>query len=185
MSTGAIVAIVLSSVVGGMLLLGILGAALSEDSPATSGKKATSTAEAPVQPSKKAPAVAGEPKEAKPEKKSEKKAATEPEVKVVAQKATFTPSILNDGGAFTSVKVTITNNSDKKISVNPLYFTITDTNGTKHESELAEDEHQIDTMDLEPGENTSGIVTGEGKFTPKYVTYVDGMFGDGVRGDVS
>ncbi|MFE5856751.1 DUF4352 domain-containing protein [Streptomyces sp. NPDC056500] len=181
MSTGAIVAIVLSSVVGGMLLLGILGAALSEDSPATSGKKATPTAKAPVQPSKKAPAAAGEPKEVKPEKK----AAPEPEVKVVAQKATFTPSILNDGGAFTSVKVTITNNSDKKISVNPLYFTITDTNGTKHESELGEDEHQIDTMDLEPGENSSGIVTGEGKFTPKYVTYVDGMFGDGVRGNVS
>ncbi|MFF0449015.1 DUF4352 domain-containing protein [Streptomyces sp. NPDC004609] len=181
MSTGAIVAIVLGSVFGGLLLLGIIGAALSDDTAATGQDKGTPTAEAPAQ--KKAPAAAAEPEKAKAEKKPEPE--PEPEVKVTAKKATFTPSILNDGGAFTSVKVTVTNNSDKKISINPLYFTITDTNSTKHEAELGEDENQINTMDLAPGENVSGIITGEGRFTPKYVTYVDGLFGEGVRGDVN
>ncbi|MGW6459339.1 DUF4352 domain-containing protein [Streptomyces sp. NPDC055078] len=182
MSTGAVVAIVIGSVVGGLLLLGILGAALSDDDAATAkGKKATPTAEAPAQPSKA-------PKAAEPEKKKaepKKQAAPEAEVKVTAAKARFTPGILHDGGEYTSVKVTVTNNSTKKIDINPLYFTITDTSGTKHSAELAVDENQIDTMDLAPGENTTGIITGKGSFTPKYVTYVDGLIGDSVRGNVN
>jgi hypothetical protein len=40
-------------------------------------------------------------------------------------------------------------------------------------------------MDLAPGEKTTGVITGKGAFTPKYVTCTDGLFGDDVRGDVS
>ncbi|WP_241563246.1 hypothetical protein [Streptomyces sp. E1N211] len=69
--------------------------------------------------------------------------------------------------------------------MNPLYFTITDTDGTKHTVELGVDEEQIDTVDLAPGENISGTVTGKGTFTPKYVTYTDGLLGDPVRVNVS
>ncbi|MDQ1006143.1 hypothetical protein QFZ82_000628 [Streptomyces sp. V4I23] len=31
----------------------------------------------------------------------------------------------------------------------------------------------------------TGVITGKGGFTPKYVTYTDGLLGDMVRGDVS
>ncbi|MGW4237353.1 DUF4352 domain-containing protein [Streptomyces sp. NPDC004749] len=106
-------------------------------------------------------------------------------VKITAKKTAFKASIIADGTDFTSVQVTITNDSEKEISVNPLYFSITDTNGSKHTAELGADENQIDTVDLAPGENLTGTVTGKGDFTPKYVTYTDGLFSDGVRGNVS
>lgn len=106
-------------------------------------------------------------------------------VKLSGEAVPFVPSILHDGGKYTSVKVTIANDSDKKISVNPLDFTITDTNGTKHASELGMAEDQMDVMDLAPGENTSGVITGKGDWKPAYVTYTDGWFGvKAIRGDV-
>lgn len=106
-------------------------------------------------------------------------------VKVTAERAEFSKSILADGSDYTSVRVTVANNGDDEVSVNPLYFTITDTDGTKHTVELGVDEEQIDTVDLAPGENISGTVTGKGTFAPKYVTYTDGLLGDPVRVDVS
>nr|WP_286170072.1 DUF4352 domain-containing protein [Actinospica acidiphila] len=90
-----------------------------------------------------------------------------------------------DGSDYTSVRVTVVNDGDDEVSVNPLYFTITDTDGTKHTAELGVDEEQIDTVDLAPGENISGTVTGKGTFTPKYVTYTDGLLGDPTRVNVS
>ncbi|WP_210635866.1 DUF4352 domain-containing protein [Streptomyces sp. GESEQ-13] len=106
-------------------------------------------------------------------------------VKLTAERAEFSKSILADGSDYTSVRVTVVNDGDDEVSVNPLYFTITDTDGTKHTVELGVDEEQIDTVDLAPGENISGTVTGKGTFTPKYVTYTDGLLGDPVRVDVS
>ncbi|MFI6107778.1 DUF4352 domain-containing protein [Streptomyces sp. NPDC051310] len=81
--------------------------------------------------------------------------------------------------------MTVTNNGSKPIGINPLYFTITDTSGGKHTAEPAVDEQQMDTVDLAPGENSTGVITGKGSFTPRYVTFVEGLFGDGVRGDVT
>ncbi|WP_427763314.1 DUF4352 domain-containing protein [Streptomyces sp. DSM 41931] len=106
-------------------------------------------------------------------------------VKLTAERAEFSKSILADGSDYTSVRVTVVNDGDDDVSVNPLYFTITDTDGTKHTVELGADEQQIDTVDLAPGENISGTVTGKGTFTPKYVTYTDGLLGDPVRVNVS
>ncbi|MGW1047400.1 DUF4352 domain-containing protein [Streptomyces sp. NPDC002547] len=106
-------------------------------------------------------------------------------VKITAKNTAFTKTILASGTNYTSVLLTITNNGDDEIDVNPLYFTITDSNGTKHTAELAVDEKQIDTVKLAPGENVSGTVTGKGKFTAKYVTYTNGLFGDAMRVDVS
>lgn len=106
-------------------------------------------------------------------------------MKVTATKTAFAPSILAEGSNYTSVKVTIKNDSDDTISVNPLYFAITDSKGTKHSHELAADENQLEAVDLAPGENISGVVTGKGKFTAKYVTYTDGFLGDSLRADVS
>ncbi|MEU0581176.1 DUF4352 domain-containing protein [Streptomyces griseoincarnatus] len=106
-------------------------------------------------------------------------------VKVTAERAEFSKSILADGSDYTSVRVTVVNDGDDEVSVNPLYFTITDIDGTKHTAELGVDEGQIDTVDLAPGENISGTVTGKGAFTPEYVTYTDGLLGDPVRVNVS
>ncbi len=40
-------------------------------------------------------------------------------------------------------------------------------------------------MDLAPGENVSGTVTGKGPFTPQYVTFTDGILGDPIRVNAS
>ncbi len=170
MSTGAIVAII----IGGLfvlliLLVVVLGALVS--TPETDDKgtpTAAPTAEQTTPPAKK------------PKAPAEK-----PPVQVVAKAAKFAPSILHDGGEFTSVAVTITNNSDETISINPLYFTITDKGGSKHTAQLGMDENQMGTVDLAPGENITGSITGKGEFVPKYVTYTDGLLGEGVRGSVS
>ncbi|MFF4249608.1 DUF4352 domain-containing protein [Streptomyces sp. NPDC001663] len=106
-------------------------------------------------------------------------------VKFTAKKTAFAKSILADSSNYTSVLVTVTNNGDDKVSVNPLYFTITDSKGTKHTAELAVDDKQIDTVDLAPGENISGTVTGKGNFTPKYVTFTEDLLGDETRINVS
>jgi hypothetical protein len=89
---------------------------------------------------------------------------------------------LHGGGKYTSVKVTVANNGEKN---NPLYFTIPDTDGVKHGAEPGMDEDQIAIVELQPGEKVTGTVTSGGEFTPQYVTYVDGLFGKGVRGNVS
>ncbi|MGV9662820.1 DUF4352 domain-containing protein [Nocardia niigatensis] len=105
-------------------------------------------------------------------------------VQLTAAPTAFTPSVLNDGGAYTSVLVTVTNNrTDKAISVNPLYFAITDTGGSKHTAELGVEENQIATVELQPGEKVTGAVAAKGTFTPKTVVF-DNMT-DKVRADVS
>jgi cytoskeletal protein RodZ len=112
-------------------------------------------------------------------------AAEDTPVKVTAKTTAFTKSILADGSSYTSVLVTVKNDSGEAVDVNPLYFSITDTHGTKHAAELAVDEGQIDTVNLAPGENISGTITGKGRFTAKYVTFTDGLLGDPMRVNVS
>lgn len=170
-STGKIVGFSCLGVVGVVVLLAILGA-LGSESKDKAAKDTAPPAAASSEPAKVP--------EAAPSPKPEKKAA----VTVVAKKTDFKKSIIAQGD-YTSVSVTVTNNSSKPINVNPLYFAITDTNGTKHVAELAADENQIDTVELAPGENITGAITGKGQFTPKSVTYTDGLIGDSIRADVS
>ncbi|MGW1039880.1 DUF4352 domain-containing protein [Streptomyces sp. NPDC002547] len=164
------------SIIGLFVVFGIIAAVAgsggSDDKKSTSSKPAAS---APAeQPADDAPA-------AKPE--SDDKPAPAP-VKVTAKKTNFQKTLFADG-SYTSVLVTVVNNSDDTINVNPLYFQITDTKGTKHTAELAVDDRQIDSVDLAPGENVTGTITGKGSFTANYVTYTDGWFGDSVRVKVS
>ncbi|PSK74023.1 hypothetical protein C6W96_03950 [Streptomyces sp. CS149] len=135
---------------------------------------------------KKPSATQGEAKkdESKEESKEEESAEKAP-VTVTAKAVAFKKSVLAQGDDYTSVQVTITNNSKSDIEVNPLYVTITDTDGSKHTVELGVDEDQLDAMTLSPGENATGTVTAKGTFDAKYVTYTDGLLGDSVRGDVS
>ncbi|MFF9910629.1 DUF4352 domain-containing protein [Streptomyces sp. NPDC013457] len=178
MNPWAIVGITVGGLFAFLIIVGLLVGDPETSSDDKAGGKTTPTAEAPAaQPSKAAPARKTQAPAEEP--------ADEAPVTVSAKKAKFTPSVLHDGGDYTSVSVTLTNNSDKQISTNPLYFTITDTEGVKHHAELAADDNQMDLMKLAKGEKATGIITGKGKFTPAYVTYSEGLFGEGVRGDVS
>lgn len=174
-SAGKIVGFSCLGIVGVVVLLAIVGALLGD----SSADKAAKDPAAPPAAASSAPAKAPDPQSssAAPEKKAA--------VDVAAKKAEFKKSVIAQGDAYTSVSVTITNNSSKPINVNPLYFAITDTNGTKHTAELGADEDQIATVELAPGENVTGSVTGKGQFTPKSVTYTDGLIGKAVRADVS
>lgn len=175
MGAGAIIAIVLGSIVGLIVLLGIVGALLGEDTTASSDKEPRTTTAAPA-PKKSAAAPKSEAPKEQP--------ADDAPVIVTAAPADFTPSVLHDGGAYTSVTVTITNRGNEPISTNPLYFTVTDADGAKHAAELGMDKHQMDLLKLAKGEKATGIITVKGKITPAYVTFTDGMFGEGVRGPV-
>lgn len=108
-------------------------------------------------------------------------------IKLRAKRATAARSILSDGGAMSCVRVTVTNQSKKSLPVNPLYFSITDTGGTKHDtsSALGDYEGQIDTMTLAPGENAKGLVCAKGKFTPKVLAMTNELFSDAARAEVS
>ncbi|RSS43176.1 DUF4352 domain-containing protein [Streptomyces sp. WAC08241] len=180
MGTGAIIGIVVGGLFGLFVLIGILGGG-------ESGKDGAAAPAASAAPGKNSEAAPEESEAPAPTSKAPKEEpAEDAPVKVVAERTGFKPSVLHDGSsAFTSVTVTVTNSGDKEIDVNPLYFTLTDTGGGKHTAELGMDQDQIATVKLAPGENVTGTVTGKGEFTPKYVTYTDGVFGDGVRGDVS
>ncbi|MGV2386896.1 MAG UNVERIFIED_CONTAM: DUF4352 domain-containing protein, partial [Thermobifida fusca] len=78
----------------------------------------------------------------------ETKKAAKPPIGLKARATTAQPSVLSSGGDLTCVKVVVTNNSKKVVNVNPLYFAITGTDGTKHDAStaLGEYEGQIDTM---------------------------------------
>ncbi|MEU9473611.1 DUF4352 domain-containing protein [Streptomyces avermitilis] len=174
-SAGKIVGFGCLGVLALFVLLGIIGAIVSGGDSKTDDKAGAAKSSAPT-------AAASKKSDTSNESKPAAKAAP---VKMTAKKAAFSKSVLADSSDYTSVAITITNNSDKTISVNPLYFTITDTGGTKHTAELGVDDKQIDTVELAPGENISGTVTGKGSFTAKYVTYTEDLFGDPVRTDVS
>ncbi|KOU30235.1 hypothetical protein ADK53_28940 [Streptomyces sp. WM6373] len=172
-SPGKIIGFGCLGIVGLFLLIGIVGALLGGGKDDTAAKDPAT----PPAATTAAPSKAPESKPAEPEKKAE--------VVVVAKAAEFKKTILAQGDGYTSVSVTVTNNSSKPINVNPLYFAITDTNGTKHNAELGVDENQIGTVELAPGENVTGAVTGKGSWTAKSVTYTDGLIGRSVRADVS
>ncbi|WP_231157693.1 DUF4352 domain-containing protein [Streptomyces sp. CNZ748] len=160
---------------------GVLGLVVVIAAVSASGDSDGGSGDRAADPSGSASASAGADEDTS---KKEESARSGP-VRITAERTEFSKTVLADGSGYTSVLITVANNGDDEVSVNPLYFTITDTRGTKHTAELGVDEKQIDTAELAPGENIAGTVTGKGGFTPKYVTYTDGLLGDPVRVDVS
>lgn len=106
-------------------------------------------------------------------------------VTLTAKPAPFKPTVLHRGGDYTSVLVTLTNRGTKELSVNPLYFKVTDSTGGVHRPELGMDEQQIETVAIAAGEHITGTVTVKGKLTVASVTFTDGAFGQSVRASVS
>ncbi|NEC67377.1 DUF4352 domain-containing protein [Streptomyces sp. SID9727] len=173
-STGKIIGFGCLGIIVLFVLIGIIAAI------ATSGDDSKKDSPPTKEPAASAPAETKKPEEPKKEEPAKKEPVT-----VAAKKVAFKKSILAQNDNYTSVQVTITNNGKDEIDVNPLYVTITDTDGRKHTAELGMDEDQLDTVKLAPGENVMGTITGKGKFDAKYVTYTDGLIGDSVRGNVS
>ncbi|MEV6854677.1 DUF4352 domain-containing protein [Streptomyces microflavus] len=171
--TGKIIGFGCLGIVGLFILIGIIAAVASGGDD---GNESSTTKPAASQGDTKKD-------EPKKEEKDEEPAGKAP-VTVTAKAVDFKKSILADGDDYTSVQVTITNNSKGDLDINPLYVTITDTGGSKHTAELGVDEDQLDTVTLTPGENVTGTITGKGTFDAKYVTYTDGLIGDSVRGNV-
>ncbi|MFE9456228.1 DUF4352 domain-containing protein [Streptomyces californicus] len=176
-NAGKIIGFGCLGIVGLFILMGIIGVVAMEGddgSDTGTGKQPAAVGEA--EPGKDDDAKADPPKD-EPVKKAP--------VSVTGKQVDFKKSILAQGDDYTSVQVTITNNSKKDLDVNPLYVTITDADGSKHTAELGVDEDQLDMVKLAPGENVTGTITGKGKFDAAYVTYTDGLIGDSVRGEVS
>lgn len=175
-STGKIIGIGCAGIIGLFIMIGIISAVVSSGD---NNDNSASTAKT------SAPAASQKATASEKETAAEEEPPAKTDIAVTAKKTAFAKSILASGSNYTSVLVTVTNNSNEPIDVNPLYFTITDADGTKHTAELAADENQISTVTLTPGENVSGTITGKGKFTAKYVTYTDGLIGESMRADVS
>lgn len=93
---------------------------------------------------------------------------------VTADTTEFEPSPLYTGGEYTSVEVSVTNNSQEQIDVNPLYFTMIDQDGQNHSSRtgVGMDDNEIGAEKLSPGQATSGAVTVEGgDLTPERLIF--------------
>lgn len=106
-------------------------------------------------------------------------------VKIVAKKAAFKPSVLNEGGKYTCARATVTNQTTKNLDVNPLYFALTSTDGEKKKAELGQAEGEFDTTTLAPGEKASGLVCAEGAFAIKHVAFAKDGFGTSYRAEVA
>lgn len=106
-------------------------------------------------------------------------------VRVSAKPAKFRPGPLNSGGAYTCVRATVTNRTDKSLEINPFYFELTDTGDRKRAAAVGEAEGEFELMKLAPGEKASGVVCAEGDFTPKTVTFTKDGFGTAYRAAVA
>jgi hypothetical protein len=85
------------------------------------------------------------------------------------------------------VKVTVNNQRKGQLAVNPLYFSITDTKGEKHDvaEAMGDYEGQVPTTSLAPGEKASGAVCARGDFTPKIVAMTDELLQEQARAEVA
>lgn len=108
-------------------------------------------------------------------------------IKLVAKKAKATKSMLSTGHPLSCVKVMVVNQTKKKLEVNPMYFSLTDTAGAKHDASdaLGQYEHEIDTTTLAPQEKVTGMVCGEGRFTPEIVAMTNPLFSEAARAKVA
>ena len=108
-------------------------------------------------------------------------------IKLTAKRARANKSVLSGGDALSCVKVTVTNQTKKQLEVNPLYFSITDTGNTKHDSSsaLGEYEGQIATTELAPKEKATGLVCAKGKFRPEIIAMTNPLFDEAARARVA
>ena len=138
----------------------------------------------PEEPTAVQPAEAEDAKGASGSSKPAKKVT----VKLVAEHAKAKRSILSAGQPLSCVHVTVTNRrKNSNLAVNPLYFSLVDSTGEKHETSdaLGEYEGQIDTTTLAPGEKAKGLVCARGRFTPRIVAMTNEVLSEQARAEVA
>ncbi|MFJ6934987.1 DUF4352 domain-containing protein [Streptomyces sp. NPDC101132] len=169
MSTGAKVGIGCGAAAGALVLMAGCGAVLGvlgdEDADRVRQSRATASA-APSAPSQagSAPAKVQQKEESLP-------------VTLTAKKVRFKPTALHEDADYTAIRVTVVNNTDDKVSVNPLYFEVTDTSGAKHSAEVFGAEDNLQAVELYKGEKATGTITIKGKVTPAKVYFRKDGFG--------
>ncbi|MFI6576263.1 DUF4352 domain-containing protein [Nocardiopsis sp. NPDC050513] len=108
------------------------------------------------------------PEVGEPEETPADEAVTE---EVTARMAEFAPSPLYVEGDFTSVEVSVTNNGEDGIDINPLYFTVVDADGVEHEPAIAMDDNELEVQEVSPGETASGTITVRGDVQVDHIVF--------------
>ncbi|MGK5558221.1 DUF4352 domain-containing protein, partial [Actinomadura kijaniata] len=107
-------------------------------------------------------------------------------VRLAAEKTKPRETVLNAGAPLSCVKVTVTNRGDRPLTVSPLYFSITDATGKKHQGgdALGAYENRVPTTTLAPGKKATGTVCGKGAFEPRTVAMTDEAVQEIARAEV-
>lgn len=95
------------------------------------------------------------------------------EAEVSANSTEFEPSSVYVSGEYTSVEVSVTNAGAEALDINPLYFTVVDTEGVEHDpgEAIAMDANELDVQTLDPGQSASGAITVAGQVEPESVLF--------------
>ncbi|WP_019629211.1 DUF4352 domain-containing protein [Actinomadura atramentaria] len=105
-------------------------------------------------------------------------------VAIAAKRVAYDAGPLDDGTPHSCVKITVVNHRKKNLAVNPLYFSLVDSKGEKHEVDVTATEDQIPTTTLAPGEKAKGTVCAEKKFVPHIVAMTDELLQEQARAEV-
>ncbi|MEV2278634.1 DUF4352 domain-containing protein [Nocardiopsis sp. NPDC049922] len=108
------------------------------------------------------------PEVGEPEETPADEAVTE---EITARVVEFEPSPLYIEGEFTSVEVSVTNDGEDDIDINPLYFTVVDTEGVEHEVAIAMDDNELDVQEVSPGETATGTITVRGDVQVEHIVF--------------
>lgn len=156
-------------VLGGLVVLGVIGSALGDGG----SSKASDDGRASVKPNHS-------PQQSEaPEAEQATEQQEAPPVTMTAKAVDYTPGMLGESGAkYTAVQVVITNGSEKKISVNPMYFNGLDSESFKHNAAMGTGaDGELHHADLQPGEKAKGLVVFKGDVKITKVEFNDSLIG--------
>ncbi|MEU4785023.1 DUF4352 domain-containing protein [Nocardiopsis alba] len=154
MSTGKKIGLGCGGCLGLLLILGLLGACVS----ALAGGDSSSTPPA-------ATSSAPEAEEAAAEESSEDEGAEVSDVVLTATHAGTAGDVVDDT-VYTVLDITVENNSDEDLDVNPIYFSVVLADGTVvsdwADTIFADIDH-LDAVTLRPGQRTEGQIAVSGE----------------------
>lgn len=105
-------------------------------------------------------------------------------IKLTATKTPYRRAEFATGGPYSCAKVTVTNQTEGNVEVNPYGFAVTGVDGEKRQAAVGVAKGEFDALTLAPGEKASGTVCAETKVAPKVVTFSEGL-GETARAEVA
>lgn len=104
---------------------------------------------------------------------------------VTAGRTEFEPGPLYTSGEYTSVDVSVRNEGEGSLDVNPLYFSVVDVSGTLHSTAeaIGMDARELDAGTLVPGQSMSGVITVQGLVEADRVVF-EPFYGEPVESPV-